>query len=92
MAKSKKKAPKLASIPSLEAEIKRLKERLDFYESTPYCPPSRNTERAQPVVINGSYFCSKCGLAAYCDGRCGDGPVLTCKCNSVDDYYWGTNR
>ncbi len=27
------------------------------------------------------YVCSNCGAAAYYDGRCGDGPVLTCGCD-----------
>lgn len=27
-----------------------------------------------------NYVCSNCGEAAYYDGRCGDGPVLTCNC------------
>lgn len=28
-----------------------------------------------------NYVCSNCGAAAYYDGRCGDGPVLTCGCD-----------
>jgi hypothetical protein len=28
-----------------------------------------------------SYCCSICGAAAYYDGRCGDGPILTCGCD-----------
>lgn len=27
------------------------------------------------------YRCSVCGAEAYYDGRCGDGPVLTCGCD-----------
>jgi len=27
------------------------------------------------------YVCSCCGDPAYYDGRCGDGPVLTCPCS-----------
>jgi hypothetical protein len=26
------------------------------------------------------YVCSRCGEPAYFDGRCKDGPVLTCNC------------
>jgi len=26
------------------------------------------------------YVCSECGEPCYFDGRCGDGPVLYCKC------------
>lgn len=45
------------------------------------------------------YVCSKCGASCYFDGRCGDGPILTCGCDkqgepqydsrmgSVDVYY-----
>jgi hypothetical protein len=29
-----------------------------------------------------NYVCSKCGAAAYYDGRCGDGPVLICECRN----------
>lgn len=29
------------------------------------------------------YHCSHCGASAYYDGRCGDGPVLTCGCDRV---------
>lgn len=32
-----------------------------------------------------NYVCSVCGAAAYYDGRCGDGPVLLCKC---DEGQW----
>jgi len=28
-----------------------------------------------------SHVCSNCGAPAYYDGRCGDGPVLTCGCD-----------
>lgn len=28
-----------------------------------------------------NYECSVCGAGAYYDGRCGDGPILTCGCN-----------
>lgn len=28
-----------------------------------------------------SYVCNNCGAKAYYDGRCGDGPVLTCGCD-----------
>lgn len=31
--------------------------------------------------MNGSYVCSVCGAAAAYDGRCGDGPYLTCECS-----------
>lgn len=44
-----------------------------------------------------NYVCSNCGAAAYYDGRCGDGPVLTCGCDkrgrrrvnegSLGDWY-----
>jgi len=41
------------------------------------------------------YYCNRCGAAAYYDGRCGDGPILTCGCSEsgtwVDDGrggYW----
>ncbi len=27
------------------------------------------------------YSCSVCGASAYYDGRCGDGPILTCGCD-----------
>ena len=41
-----------------------------------------------------NYVCSECGAAAYYDGRCGDGPILTCGCNKrkrrwVDDGRGG---
>lgn len=26
------------------------------------------------------YVCSECGKRAFHDGRCGDGPVLLCRC------------
>lgn len=40
------------------------------------------------------FVCSACGSAAYFDGRCGDGPVLTCGCDRrgsrfVDDGRGG---
>lgn len=40
------------------------------------------------------YKCSVCGAPAYYDGRCGDGPVLLCKCEEeggqwVDDGHGG---
>ncbi len=28
------------------------------------------------------YVCNTCGASAYYDGRCGDGPVLTCNCRN----------
>jgi len=28
-----------------------------------------------------NYVCSRCGTAAYYDGRCGDGPILVCGCD-----------
>lgn len=28
------------------------------------------------------YVCSRCGASCYYDGRCGDGPILTCGCDS----------
>ena len=28
-----------------------------------------------------SYVCSQCGASCYYDGRCGDGPILTCGCD-----------
>lgn len=46
-----------------------------------------------------NYTCSECGASCYYDGRCGDGPILTCGCDkkgprlkdsrmgSVDHYY-----
>ena len=49
--------------------------------------------------MSNNYVCSRCGASAYYDGRCGDGPVLTCGCDkigppaydarmgSVDVYY-----
>lgn len=33
------------------------------------------------------YSCSVCGAEAYYDGRCGDGPVLTCGCNRRGRRY-----
>jgi hypothetical protein len=40
-----------------------------------------------------NYVCSNCGASAYYDGRCGDGPVLTCPCTKrghwVDDGRGG---
>lgn len=38
-----------------------------------------------------NYVCSRCGSGAYYDGRCGDGPVLMCKCVGtwVDDGRGG---
>jgi hypothetical protein len=39
-----------------------------------------------------SYICSHCGVAAYYDGRCGDGPVLMCDCDKgawIDDGRGG---
>jgi hypothetical protein len=52
------------------------------------------------VADSTDYVCSICGAAAYYDGRCGDGPVLTCGCDRsygwVDDgrggYYDGPGR
>jgi len=38
------------------------------------------------------YKCSVCGAGALYDGRCGDGPVLTCNCNRgewIDDGRGG---
>lgn len=32
------------------------------------------------------YHCSHCGAAAYYDGRCGDGPILTCGCDETGEY------
>lgn len=28
------------------------------------------------------WVCSNCGADAYFDGRCGDGPVLICRCRN----------
>lgn len=39
-----------------------------------------------------SKVCSRCGAAAYYDGRCGDGPVLMCGCDRgvwIDDGRGG---
>lgn len=33
------------------------------------------------------YTCSICGAGAYYDGRCGDGPVLTCGCDRIGSQY-----
>lgn len=45
------------------------------------------------------YVCSNCGEEAYYDGRCGDGPVLICRCAKgrwIDDgrggYYTTRNN
>ncbi len=36
------------------------------------------------------YVCGECGAPAYYDGRCGDGPVLTCGCDQEGvEYYDG---
>jgi hypothetical protein len=32
-------------------------------------------------IMNKAYVCSVCGESAYYDGRCGDGPILTCECD-----------
>lgn len=42
------------------------------------------------------YCCSSCGKPAFHDGRCGDGPILMCRCDErgrqwIDDGrggYW----
>lgn len=42
--------------------------------------------------MDNNWICSKCGAAAYYDGRCGDGPVLLCDCDKgewVDDGHGG---
>lgn len=31
--------------------------------------------------MSEEWSCSRCGKAAYFDGRCGDGPVLLCGCD-----------
>ncbi len=37
-----------------------------------------------------NYVCSQCGAAASYDGRCGDGPYLTCGHESKGDWDRGT--
>lgn len=41
-----------------------------------------------------NYACPICGTPAYYDGRCGDGPILVCKCRhrgpAVRDRDGGT--
>lgn len=34
------------------------------------------------------YRCSHCGAPASYDGRCGDGPYLTCSCVSARNTKW----
>ncbi|MHA2066418.1 MAG: hypothetical protein ACXABY_18760 [Candidatus Thorarchaeota archaeon] len=33
------------------------------------------------------YVCSVCGAGVYYDGRCGDGPVLMCRCDEIGSTY-----
>ena len=38
------------------------------------------------------WICSECGAKAYYDGRCSDGPILTCGCDEgpwIDDGRGG---
>jgi hypothetical protein len=37
---------------------------------------------------NHHYVCSRCGAEAGYDGRCGDGPYLTCECVSEKNSRW----
>ncbi len=38
---------------------------------------------------NGNqYVCSNCGQRCGYDGRMGDGPYLTCRCNTGENSYW----
>lgn len=46
------------------------------------------TKRAQPIKQKSKWVCSNCQVPCYFDGRCGDGPILTCSCNEVEDSYW----
>jgi hypothetical protein len=53
--------------------------------------------RAEPVkstdgITWHGYICSKCKAPCYYDGRMGDGPILMCKCNVVEDAYWANDR
>ena len=50
-------------------------------------PPERVTD----------YCCSICGMKAYFDGRCGDGPISRCCHNdsyliASSSYHWGWGR
>lgn len=33
------------------------------------------------------YVCNRCGAKAFYDGRCGDGPILTCGCDKRGSVY-----
>lgn len=80
-AKSPKwRSPKLALKSSLPEE--KAPARVDF--GTAIQISSVGSTRAQPVSLNGRWSCSKCDAACYYDGRCGDGPILTCKCNESE--------
>lgn len=37
---------------------------------------------------NHNCVCSNCGAKASYDGRCGDGPYLTCRCVSEENSMW----
>lgn len=50
---------------------------------------SHGPTRAQPVQTGYmSWQCSQCGTSCYYDGRCGDGPILVCKCNEAEDNFY----
>lgn len=34
-----------------------------------------------------TYVCPVCGTEAYYDGRCGDGPILLCKCRGRSKFF-----
>jgi len=46
---------------------------------------NRDEKQGSGAVDNSpkNYTCSRCGASCYYDGRCGDGPIMTCGCDKM---------
>lgn len=100
-AKVKKGASKKTTLASLKKELGDLRQELDEanerYNTLVTKPhvQSSNSGRGHATPsqgYGGTWSCSQCGTGCYYDGRCGDGPVLTCDCNKGTEGWYMDSR
>lgn len=59
------------------------------YHSLSDCENAIDDQEKENIMSEfNNYVCSNCGERCYYDGRCGDGPVLYCKCAAPENSYW----
>lgn len=90
-ARQARKKAKISSNPSAEGYYRKVK-KIDPPPEIEQYVPAEYAPRAQAVNHDGTWKCSRCGMAAYYDGRCGDGPILMCTCNAAEDAFWANER